>query len=63
MPVSLNFEYFGNTLQLRKSLYYEKTSFNQKNLMTPSQHSDTFLVQNELILHNFHYRTGFVGIW
>ena len=35
---------------------------NHKNL-TPDQHSDTFWVQNEFIVHNLHLRIGFCEIW
>ena len=46
--------------QIRKSLYYEKTFFNHKNL-TQNHYKYTFWVQNELIVHNLHFRTRFCG--
>ena len=40
----------------------ERISFNHKNL-TQNQYSDTFWVQNELIVHNLHLRIGCLEIF
>ena len=48
--------YFDDTPKLIRSLYYGKTPFNHKNV-TRNQYGDTFWVQNELIVHNLHFRT------
>ena len=43
-------------------LIIKKASFNHKNL-TPNQHSDTFWVENEFMVHNLHRRIGFCKMW
>ena len=40
----------------------KKQSLTAKKL-TSNQYSDTFQMQNELIINNFHLRIQFYGIW